>query len=250
MDQAGPRRGSAASSAALRPGLRLGAPRRSTSRSRSVQVSASASRSARTARCRSSTAMSRRRASATGRRLHRRRRPRPTQRARSRGRTSCSTNATLEPDADRDGLGDETQDADRDGARTLLGRRSRTVTLPPLQVQRRQLALVRVRDGRSFVEAFDLDDKRRIFSTPRTSDGGPPASWRVTDLVDRAERKGGMDREGDRRRSDARPCRVRNRTRVQEIDQGRIRPTSLQLASDAIGINYIRADGSARNSGF
>jgi hypothetical protein len=194
-------------------------------------------------------------------------------------------NATLEADADRDGLGDETQDPDRggagstgtgscptsgvlargagsvvfrtgarvygcrDGARTLLGRRSRTSQFRLFKFNTDKLALVRVRDGRSFVEAFDLDDKRRIFSTPRTSSGGPPTSWRVTDLVIAPDGKAAWIARVTGVAATT-TVWVRNRTRVQEIDQGRIRPTSLQLASDASGINYIGADGSARNSGF
>ena len=43
---------------------------------------------------------------------------------------------------------------------------------------------------------------------------------------------------------------VRNARRVQQIDQGRIRPTSLRLAPDETGVNYTASDGGNRNSGF
>jgi hypothetical protein len=192
-------------------------------------------------------------------------------------------NATVEPDADGDGLGDETQDPDHggagaggscpstrvltrgggvvvfrsgkkvfgclDGARTLLGTRVAHVRLKLFRINGDQLALVRVVRGRSSIQVFDLTSKRRTFSTKRTYVRVRPTRWTVTDLV--------VAPNGDaawiaklRGAPDQTTVWVRHRSRVQAIDTGRIRPTSLTITADNSGVNYTGSNGSHHNSGF
>jgi hypothetical protein len=208
---------------------------------------------------------------------------------------------TVEPDADRDGLGDETQDPDRGGVPPAgapggspgapgVGTGGGTAACPTTRVVARgpdavvvrqgnrlvacrsgvltrigsvasrtrfrlyqfngnQLALVRVRRGVSSIRIYDLATRRRTFRTRRTSNGGPRRLWRVTDLVVAPNGNAAWIAT-----LAGRPGRtsvwVRSGRRIQNIDQGRIRPTSLTLAEDATGVNYFGANGSQRNSSF
>lgn len=192
-------------------------------------------------------------------------------------------NATVEADADRDGLGDETQDPDRggagatagcptsgvlargagaivfrsgkrvfgcrDGRRTRIGTRGSRIRFLLFRFNGDQLAFVRVAKGRSFIQVFDLAARRRTISTRRTYSGARAAGWRVTDLV--VAPNGDAGWIATLRGAPARTSVwVRHRARVQQIDSGRIRPTSLTLSSDNASVNYIGADGRQRNSGF
>ena len=195
-------------------------------------------------------------------------------------------NATVEPDADRDGLGDETQDPDRggasgggstagcptsgvlargsgslvfrtgkriigcrDGQRTLIGTSSARTRFRLFRFNGDQLALVRVAAGKSSIQIFHLGDRRRTFSTGRTYSRIRSTRWTVTDLE--------VAPSGDaawistpRGAPHGTTVWVRHGARVQQIDQGRIRPTSLRLSADNTSINYTGADGRNRNSGF
>jgi hypothetical protein len=184
---------------------------------------------------------------------------------------------TLEPDADRDGQGDETQDPDhggcppegalatgggstvvragrrvsacRAGQTTALGTTSPTSRLRLFQLNGDWLALVRVVRGRSSVEVYDLALRRRAFKTTRTFSRVDPTRWTVTDLVvaPNGDAAWIATLRGDRART---TVWVRHGARVQQIDQGRIRPTSLTLSEDGSGVNYLGADGRGRNSSF
>jgi hypothetical protein len=196
-----------------------------------------------------------------------------------------SYNATIERDLDVDGLGDETQDPDhggvgagavgcpvtgviargsnsvvyrraggrvfgcRDGRSTLVGTQNRHVRFRLPRLQGDRLALVRVADGRSSIQVYDLHARRRTFSSSRTSNGGRPTSWTVSDLVVTSNGNAAWisTMRGARART---TVWVRNARRVQQVDQGRIAPTSLTLADNETGIYYIGADGRQRNSGF
>jgi hypothetical protein len=187
---------------------------------------------------------------------------------------------TVERDADGDGLGDETQDPDHGGVAACPA--ARVVARGPDQVVVRQgnrlvacrlgvltrvgsvaartrlrlyrfnadrLAVVRVRRGASSILVFDLAARRRTFRTTRTSNGGPRKRWRVTDLVVAPDGKVAWIAalRGSRDRTSV---WVSNGRRVQNIDQGRLAPTSLTLAEDGTGVNYLGLDGSQRNSSF
>jgi hypothetical protein len=190
---------------------------------------------------------------------------------------------TIEPDRDRDGLGDETQGPDhgglrpcptstvlargdgtsvtrsasnrvvacRAGVRTTLGTVGKRTKLRLFQFNGDWLAAVRVSEGRSTIQVFDLATQRRSFQTPRTSTRAvsDPTAWTVTDLV--------VAPNGDaawiarpRGQADQTTVWIRHAARVQAIDTGRIRPTSLTLADAATGIYYLGADGRQRNSSF
>ena len=194
-------------------------------------------------------------------------------------------NATVEPDADHDGLGDETQDPDhggtgsgaaacptkgvlargagsvvfhsgrkvfgcRDGQRTRIGTRSARNGFKLFRFNGAQLALVQVNRGKSFIEVFDLGARRHTLNSRRTySRGTRPIQWKVTDLV--------VAPNGDaawistlRGVPDKTGVWVRHRARVQQIDTGKIRPRSLTLSADNAGVNYTHADGSHGNSSF
>jgi hypothetical protein len=190
-----------------------------------------------------------------------------------------SYNFTVEPDADHDGLGDESQDPDhggcptsaallssggttvtrsgtgvsacRAGVTTALGSIGKTTKLKLYTANGDSLALVKVAKGRSSIQVFNLVTRRRTFSTTRTFTKTYPdaTAWTVTDLV--------VAPNGDAAWI-ARPrgakayttVWVRHGARVQAIDQGNIRPTSLTISDDASGIYYLGADGQQRNSSF
>jgi hypothetical protein len=211
-------------------------------------------------------------------------------------------NATIEPDADRDGLGDETQDPDRGGApagtppaggpppgappasgpvcstrgavltageavvrrsgrrySACLAGRSFTlgttggrqkVALSLFRIAGTRLALVRVRRGVSAIEVHDLAAGRRTFSTTRVrGGGGAAADWRVRDLV---VAPGGDAAWISTRRGHPGETTVfvRHGRRVQPIDTGRIRPTSLTITAAGDGIDYRYANGRNGNSTF
>jgi hypothetical protein len=220
-------------------------------------------------------------------------------------------NAVIEPDADHDGLGDETQDPDhggraaapspggtttpsrgtpapasggtgpapasggatvcaargvlaraavslvyRSGARvlgcaggrrTLIGTAGHGATYRLVRLNGEQAALVRVSAGRSSVVVVDLGRGRTTLVSSRTSAGGPPSAWTVTALV--------VAPSGDAAwisRPAGEPDRVgvwiRHGGRVQQIDSGSIRPTSLRLSGT--GIVYADVHGGEHNSSF
>jgi hypothetical protein len=188
--------------------------------------------------------------------------------------------ATIEPDRDGDGLGDESQDPDHGGlppcptagvlargADTVIARQGTTVLacragvrstigstgvrtrLRLFQVNGDYVAYVKVRSSGSTIEIYNLAERRRTFSTDRTRAGGSATEWTVRDLVVAPEGQAAWiaTRRGH---PESTSVWVRSGSRVQRIDQGRIRPTSLTLADDASGINYTGADESNRNSGF
>jgi hypothetical protein len=184
--------------------------------------------------------------------------------------------ATIEPDADADGLGDETQDPDhggagapagcpasgvlasgagslvfrngnrifgcRDGRRTLIGTRRSTTRLRLFRFNGDRLALVAVVRGKSFVQVFDLGAGRREISSSRTGSA-------VTDLevAPSGDAAWIATLRGDRRVS---AVWVRSGARIQQIDQGAILPTSLRLNDTATSIYYTGRDGQTRNSDF
>jgi protein kinase-like protein len=190
-------------------------------------------------------------------------------------------NATIEPDDDRDGRGDLTQDPDhggagahcpssgvlargsgssvirsgdqlfgcRGGVRTLVGRSSGSVRFRLFRFGGHQLALVRVANGRSSILFFDLADRRRTFSTSLTYADDRPADWTVTDLVvgstGNAAWMATPHDAGDRT-----TVWTRSRGKVQSIDSGRLRPGSLRLGADDVKVAYTDLEGRTRESGF
>jgi hypothetical protein len=190
-------------------------------------------------------------------------------------------NATVEPDDDRDGRGDLTQDPDhggagaecpkagvlargsgssavrvgdqlfgcRGGVRTLVGRLGGRADYGRFRFRGDQLALVRTVEGKSTVQVFDLGDRRRTFSTSKTSDDDRPANWKVTalavaasgDAAWMATPRGARDRTG---------LWTRNGRKVQQVDSGSLEPGSLRVADGEDGVEYTDLEGRRREAGF
>jgi hypothetical protein len=189
-------------------------------------------------------------------------------------------NATIEPDADHDGQGDLTQDADHGGAGAacptdgLLASGSGSVVAREggavvacrggvrtpvgggagtqyrlFRFSGDRLALVKVAGGRSTFEIYDLGDQRRTLSSTQTADDDRPAEWTVTDLV--------LSREGNaawmsmpRGAPDRVGLWVLSGGSVQEADSGPLETGSLKLHPAQHGVNYNLTTGGDRNVGF
>ena len=185
---------------------------------------------------------------------------------------------TVETDLDKDGLADDTRDPDhggkpqtagcptdgvvltgqggvilrsgntftgcRNAAMTQLGTTSRKVKLKRFRLTDARVALVRVKKGRPRVQLFDLATQSRTFRSPRLAQGRG-----VSDLEVSAQGNAAWMTV-----LPGKPAKTKvfvfNGSRVMQIDEGRIPPTSLTLAADGSGINYIGPDGEIRNSGF
>ena len=190
-------------------------------------------------------------------------------------------NATIEPDDDRDGRGDLTQDPDhggagaecptagvlahasgskvirigerlfgcRGGVRTFVGALGAGVAYRLFRFRGDQLALVRVAGGKSSILFFDLGDRSRTFSTSRTYDHDRPTDWAVTDLV--VASTGNAAWMASPRGAPKRTAVwTRNRTKVQQMDSGPLRPGSLRLGASESGVTYTDLEGRRRDAGF
>ena len=132
--------------------------------------------------------------------------------------------------------------------RTLLGQTSGGTRLRLFKVNGDQAAFVRVSGGRSSVVVVNLTRGRTTIVSPKTFSDSDPSRWTVTALV--------LEPSGDAAwmsRPAGEPDKVgvwvRHGARVQPIDSGRLRPTSLRL-DGATGISYTGVDGKGRNSSF
>jgi serine/threonine-protein kinase len=190
-------------------------------------------------------------------------------------------NATIEPDDDRDGRGDLTQDPDHGGAgarcpssgviargsrssvvrvgdelfgcrrgvRTRIGSLGGGARFRLYRFRGDQLALVRVRDGRSSVLGFDLGDRRPTFSTPKTFGDDRPADWTVSDLVLGSNGNAAW-MAAPRGAPDRAAVWTRSGDQVRAIDSGRLRPGSLRLTADEGDVIYNDTAGRTRQTGF
>jgi hypothetical protein len=188
-------------------------------------------------------------------------------------------NATIEPDADGDGQGDITQDRDhggagadcptdevlakgagssvvvvgeevagcRGGVQTVIGEAEVDgVKLARFAFGGDQVALVRVEEGSSTVEIYDLGDGRRTLTSDKTYDDDRPEDWRVTDLVVApngdaawiAIPSGAPDRAG---------LWTRRGSKVEQADSGALKAGSLRLDGDN-AVTYTDTGGRERQT--
>jgi hypothetical protein len=190
-------------------------------------------------------------------------------------------NATIEPDDDGDGRGDLTQDSDhggagaecpasgvvargsrssvirvgdelfgcRGGVRTRIGSVGGGSRYRMFRFAGDQLALVRVRDGRSSVLGFDLGDRSPTFTTAKTFDDDRPAEWTVRDLA-LASTGNAAWIAVPRGAPERAAVWTRSGGQVRPIDSGGLRPGSLRLSSDEADVIYGDQDGRTRQTGF
>jgi hypothetical protein len=190
-------------------------------------------------------------------------------------------NVTIEPDDDRDGRGDLTQDPDhggvgadcptedvlargsgssvirvgdrifgcRGGVRTLVGSTAGGEQYPLFTFNGDQLGAVVVKDGRSSIRGFDLGDRLRTFATAETFDYAPPEDWTVTDLVVAKDGNAAwisIPKDAPERAG----LWMRTGRKVNQVDAGELKRGTLRLHPAEHGVSYTDADGRDRNTGF
>ena len=190
-------------------------------------------------------------------------------------------NATVEPDDDRDGRGDLTQDPDhggvgadcpgtgvlargsgstviraggvlvgcRGGVQTQIGRPGRDVRFSLFRFGGDQLALVRVENGRSTILGFDLGDRRATFTAPQTFQDDRPTDWTVTDLVV-APNGNAAWMAAPRGAPDRAAVWTRTARRVQAVDSGSLKPGSLKVRAGGAALTYTDLGGRPRETDF
>ncbi len=190
-------------------------------------------------------------------------------------------NATIEPDDDRDGRGDLTQDPDhggvgascprsdvlargagssvirrgkrlfgcRGGVQTRIGTPGAGVRFERFEFRGDQLALVRIAGGRSSILIFDLGDRHRTFATSQTAADDRPRDWTVRDLV--VARSGSAAwLASPRGAPDRAALWVRGPRGVKAVDSGSLKPGSLQVNAAGDGVKYTDLEGRSRDTGF